>query len=461
MSTIKQLLKAEKSKGITIHFELRLDKADRAGRAPIRVVYRIEGVRKVYRTSLIILPQCWDGKSQQAVYIDRKTAKKFYPAIDYDYFLTEVEVTDFNNQLIETIGEIKTAANKFINNGVAYDADMMIEQIKKTKAPNTKKAEPTNFLFDFIDQYIIDHKATREATSLAVYRAMKNYLQAYQQHTGNRITFAKIDYSFLQSFQNFLLTCTRVVGGKVVPRLNNTTIAKQLSTVKTFISYAKKQGIVVSDSYKNFQIKRDELEVIALTNNEFEALYYFDLTNNKRLEQVRDIFCFSCSTGFRISDLKQLKREHIKQDEIILTIMKGGRNLTVPLNPFSRAILAKYETAHRPLPMISGQRINDYVKELCELVGINEQVEIVRFRGIVREAITYPKYELICAHTGRKTFVCLSLEKGMSAEQVMACTGHSTYASFKRYVNVTNKLKIVSMNKAWGEPMAQNSMRAV
>jgi integrase len=190
-------------------------------------------------------------------------------------------------------------------------------------------------------------------------------------------------------------------------------------------------------------------------------LYNFDLSENKKLAQVRDIFCFSCATGFRYSDLKQLKREHIKADEIILTIIKTGERLMVPLNPYSIGILSKYRQHHSPLPMISNQKLNDYVKELCLLAGINEPIEIVRSYGIKREAIIYPKHELISLHCGRKTFVTLSLEKGMSAEQVMACTGHRSYQSFKRYINITGKLKKTAMMKAWGGAKVESKLKAV
>ena len=231
--------------------------------------------------------------------------------------------------------------------------------------------------------------------------------------------------------------------------MNNTTVAKQLSTIKTFLNYAKAHGVTVTGNYKDFKIKKETLEVIALTNDEFESLYYLDLTKNKRLDQVRDIFCFACTTALRYSDLFQLKREHIKADEIKLTIKKTKENLSIPLTPYSKALLQKYEGLHRPLPVISNQKLNKYIKELCALAGINEPVEIVRFKGAKREATTYPKYELIGVHTGRKTFATLSLEKGMSAEEVMTITGHKDYKSFKRYVKITEQRKKVVMLKAW------------
>jgi integrase len=186
-----------------------------------------------------------------------------------------------------------------------------------------------------------------------------------------------------------------------------------------------------------------------------------DLSENKRLAQVRDVFCFACTTGLRYSDLNQLKREHIKNDEIKLTVKKTRDFLTIPLNSYSKSILSKYEAMLKPLPVISNQNMNYAIKDLCKLAGIDEQIEIVRFRGINREAITYPKYELIGVHTGRKTFCTLSLEKGMSAEEVMSTSGHSDYRSFKRYVKITEQRKKVVMVKAWGGLKEENKLKAV
>ena len=141
-------------------------------------------------------------------------------------------------------------------------------------------------------------------------------------------SFDNIDYSFFQSFQNFLILDRIDVNGKTIKGLNNTTVAKQLSTVKTFLNYARKQGIEISNKYKDFKIKRETREVIALTNEEFETLFNLYLSGNKRLSQIRDVFCFACATGLRYSNLNQLRREHIKSDEIRLTVKKTRDFLT-------------------------------------------------------------------------------------------------------------------------------------
>lgn len=265
------------------------------------------------------------------------------------------------------------------------------------------------------------------------------------------VAFETINYQFFQSFQRFLLDRSKLVNGVPVPSFNNTTIAKQLSTLKTILNYARIHGIEIPDKYRQFKINRESLEVIVLTSQEFEKLYNYNLTN-KKLQQVRDIFCFSCGSGLRYSDLAQLKWEHIKDGEIKFTVKKTKESLTVPLNPYTSAILKRYEGQMRPLPMISNQKLNKYLKELCELAGIDEPIEIVRYRGIKREETIYPKYELIGVHTARKTFATLSLEKGMSAEEVMSITGHKNYQAFKRYVKITEQRKKVVMKKAWVIP---------
>lgn len=434
----------------TIRFEIRTDKKDKAGQVPIRLIYQVAGQRAYFNAGKKLMPQCWDAAQQRAIYLDKKTAKKAAPSIDYDKLLAKSEADIINNHLIDLMRDVERIETRFELDKIKYDAEKVISTMKEAHKPNVIKKVPSKMLFDFIDQYIADHQNLRVNGSLQVYKSMKNHLQAYEKYTRKRVEFSKIDYSFFQSFQNFLISRKKMVGGVEVPLLNNTTIAKQLSTLKTFLGYARKHGIEIPDKYKDFTIKKEALEVIALSGKEFEALYYLDLSKNLRLAQVRDVFCFSCLTGLRYSDLKQLKREHIKADEITLTVQKTKEILMIPVTSLAQEILDRYIDQYWPLPMISNQKMNDYIKELCKIAGIFEPVEIVRYRGNKREAVVFPKCELIGVHAGRKTFVTLSLEKGMSAEEVMSITGHKDYKSFKRYVRVSEQRKKIVMLKAWG-----------
>jgi integrase len=421
----------------TLRFQLRTEKLNKFGNAPIQLVYQVKQQRACFSTGLSVAPIFWNSDVQQAVYIDKKKAAK----LKIKETIFESEVKQLNISLEEIKKLISEIEKRFELEGIVYDAEMVTQKLKELKTPTEKRVQPSKVLFDFIDNYIAEHSTIREKGSLSVYRALKNHLKAFESNK-TKVMFDRVDYAFFQSFQIFLIEKRN---------LNNTTVAKQLSTLKTFLNYATKNGINVNDGYKNFVIKREPLEVIALTNNEFLSLHNFDLSTKLRLAKVRDIFCFACTTGLRYSDLAQLKREHIKDNNIELVIKKTKQTLKIPLNPYSKAILQKYQHQLQPLPMITNQRLNDYVKELCQLVGVNEPIEIVRYKGTKRIATVHPKYELIGVHTGRKTFATLSLERGMTAEVVMATTGHTDYKSFKRYVKITEERKKLAMATAWAQ----------
>jgi integrase len=153
----------------------------------------------------------------------------------------------------------------------------------------------------------------------------------------------------------------------------------------------------------------------------------------------------------RYSDYHQFKREHIKGNTIQMTMKKGSKPWEIPLNPDSLSILAKYQEMTEPLPKISNQKLSKYIKEVCKIAGISEQIEIVRYKGAEPIKVIYPKYELVSAHTGRKTFCTLSLERGASVETVMRWSGHESYASFKRYVNLSRTHSISEMERIWGK----------
>ncbi len=439
----------------TLNFVLRTQKALKSGKIPIYLTYSLHRVRLFYSIGKkSIYPDYWNADDQRVVYIPQRDAKKIFPNLTVKALLTETEVNEINDLIGEYEADIKGIEKKFIALKTPFSSQMVIDELKVNEHKTTKKEEATGFVFDFMDKYIKDHEATREKGSLSVYKSVKNHLQAYQEATGNKVTFETIDYIFFQKLQSFLINRTKSdKEGNVSPMLNNTTIAKALSTLKTFLGYARKHGVKVNESYRDFTIKKEKLEVIALDQKEFDSIVSLDLSKNKRLDKARNIFVFACATGLRYSDMAQLKREHIKDNVITLTVKKTKTELTVPLNSVSSAILEKYQDLHKPLPMISNQNLNISIKDLCKEAGVNQPVEIVRFHGKKRVVNTYPKYELIHFHTARKTFVTLSLEKGMSAEEVMTISGHEDYKSFARYVKVTEKRKKVVMLKAWGEPL--------
>ena len=93
---------------------------------------------------------------------------------------------------------------------------------------------------------------------------------------------------------------------------------------------------------------------------------------------MRDVFFFQCFTGLSYSDVFNLRRRDIKGDHIEVTTVKTSDSLIIELNDHSKAILEKYKDVEfendKALPVITNQKMNDYLKELAELAEINELV---------------------------------------------------------------------------------------
>jgi integrase len=434
----------------TTNLELRKDIANKIGEHPLMINLWKDNQRKKLSTGINLLPLMWNSETKTIIRPGRKEFKKALPDLDYDTLPMADDIKRMNDSIAAITKQLNDIATRYELDGVQYSAAMMVDTLKGTKAPKVIE-QPSKFVFDFIDKYLKDNEGLRVKGSLGVYRSLKSHLQDFQKATRQKVSFEGIDYAFFNSFQAFLIN-KKIKVGKEHKNLQNTTIAKQLSTLKTFLTYARQHGIKINESYRNFTIKREKLGVVALTENEFISLYNMDLSNNKRLACIRDVFCFSCVTGLRYSDLMALRWENVKGHELRITVTKTKEQLTIPLIGYAVDILEKYKESAKPLPIISSQNFNIYIKELCKLAGINESIQVVRFNGVKRSVEIFPKYDLISAHVGRKTFCTLSLERGMSAEQVMKISGHSDYRSFQRYVNVTEQIKRDAMYKAWGTP---------
>lgn len=173
--------------------------------------------------------------------------------------------------------------------------------------------------------------------------------------------------------------------------------------------------------------------------------------NKKHLEKIRDVFLFQCFTGLRYSDVFNLRKSDVKEKHIEINSIKTSDNLTIDLNAHSREILLKYKdedfVQNRALPVISNQKMNDYLKELAELVEIDEPITQTYYMGKKRIDEVLPKYSLLGTHCGRRTFICNALSLGIPPQVVMKWTGHSDYSAMKPYIDIADEIKATAMEK--------------
>lgn len=237
-------------------------------------------------------------------------------------------------------------------------------------------------------------------------------------------------------------------------RMRNSTIKKHLGFIKWFLRWSFEKKYHDNDAYQSFRpkIKNTNKTVIFLTEEEKAKLLNYKIPKTKKyLERVRDVLFFTCYTGLRYSDVYNLKRSDIHSNKIKITTVKTSDSLIIEFNKHSRAILEKYKEIpykyDKALPVISNQKMNDYLKELGELAKIDTPVRQTYYIGNKRKDEVLPKYELLGTHVGRRTFICSALSIGIGVQIVMKWTGHSDYKAMKPYIDVADKTKESAMEK--------------
>lgn len=305
------------------------------------------------------------------------------------------------------------------------------------------KVNSGNTLFDIYDLFMEDEGKKNQWTK-ATFDKMLTQKKHLTDFDAN-LSFSDITEEKLIDYQYFLQD---ILG------LKNSTILKQFSFLRWFLRWCKKRNYLQTNIFEDFRpkLKTTQKKIIFLTQNELNQVKNYDIPPSKEyLERVRDVFLFLCFTGLRYSDASNLKRSDIKGNTIEVTTIKTSDSLIIELNKHSKAILEKYKddvfNKNLALPIITNQKMNQYLKELMELAGIDEPIRETYYKGNCRIDKVVPKYTLIGTHTGRRTFICNALSLGIPPQVVMKWTGHSDYKAMKPYIDISDETKSNAMEK--------------
>ncbi|MCR5644310.1 MAG: site-specific integrase [Prevotella sp.] len=283
------------------------------------------------------------------------------------------------------------------------------------------------------------------------YKTLRNNLidmRDYKRNAGLKFfdfTFDYFDEYGLQDFIDFLRDNKNYM---------NSSVTKNLSLIKVVIRWAYRRGFHNNNKFETFKpkMKTTQKKVVFLTKAELDQIEKAELPETKLyLYRVRDVFLFQCYSGLRYSDVANLKRCDVHDDFFEITTVKTCDSLRIELNKHSKAILDKYKMYDFPkgkaLPVISNQRMNEYVHELCKEAKISEPVRQTYYKGNERIDVVRPKHELVGTHTGRRTFICNALGMGIPPQVVMKWTGHNDYKAMKPYIDVADETKAEAMKK--------------
>jgi integrase len=406
----------------TVSYHLRNAKATEP--TPVFMLLYADSKQTKIKTGLRIHPGQWDTQGQKA-----KTRGKGIASTNGQI---NDDLTSMGKRAIDFYGQQRLT-------GRLPTGTEIWEAIKPTVGGLVAAEDTPRPLPDFA-RWLEADKSRLSAGTIRSRQTVLRHLEAFSAER-RELAYADLTREFKDSFTHFLAE---------VNGLADSSVNKELKILKAFVAHAADNGRCPHIETRTWRWKSKEPEIIALTSDELAAVQALGGLP-PYLENARALFLLMCLTGLRHSDAVRLKPEYDRGELLQLTAKKTSGLLQVYIRKALRPILDSYWAGE--LRLITNQSLNEYIKELCKRAGIDTPTEVTRYYGQGTQPVreTHPKYSLLCCHSGRRTFVTLSIDRGVPADVVMQATGHRNYKTLQRYNQTTAKRQVEVSRQVWGE----------
>ena len=331
------------------------------------------------------------------------------------------------NALLE---DIKASLNNIYHEQQRRDNYVTAEKVKNEFLGHSEKHETILNLFkkhnDDVKQLV---GISKTIATYRKYEVTRRHLAEFIQSKYNisDIAINEITPMFITDFELYLRTTCKC---------SYNTTAKFMQFFKRIILIARNNGILIGDPFANYKIRLEKVDRGYLTEDEIKIILKKKMVS-ERLENVRDLFIFSCFTGLAFSDIHGLRKEHIVEDSNGVRWIRKGRQKTkimcnIPLMEVPLKILEKYSTneycrKHGVLfPVLCNQKMNACLKELADICGIKKT---------------------LTTHVARHTFATFALANGVSIESVAKMLGHTNVQMTRHYARVLDRTVIREMSQ--------------
>ena len=384
----------------SVIFFIRKTRADKYGMAPIFLRITVNSQRSEISVRRKVNPANWNASAGKIKGCTRL-------------------VNEINEYLDEIRHKIYRIHSKMVAKGKPLDVGTI-----RDKFLGTDKKEKS-LLALYQDHNLQIHQLVGKEYSLGRYyqhNRTKNHLTSFilSEYHKEDIALRKVDLEFINRFEHYLLTNNK--GGR-------NTITKYLTNFKKIMRIAFANNWIKKDPFYHWKAVWKSVEREALNEHELRQLIDSKL-NGDRLNQVKDIFIFCCFTGLSYSDVKKLSSNHIAfgmngQKWIKTKRTKTKTKSSIPLLPMAENILKKYASIEKVadtsllLPVISNQKMNDYLKEIAGILKINKNLTF---------------------HLARHTFATtVTLANGVPIESVSRMLGHRSLRTTQIYAKVIDR----------------------
>lgn len=344
------------------------------------------------------------------------------------------------SQLASFIDRQKLRVENIINDFDKKGETPTISKIKKIYEEETGKVKSKCF-YEFVEETISNERMIGEISSSTLdnYDAEIGKLKTYKP----KLTIHDIDVKFLEEYKSYLL--------KTLVQAQNTAY-HAMCFLRKYTKMLFNDGKISPNPFAKFIVgKPFESELDFLEPEELTALHDLydsqellkiikvskskharDFNVGEKYQEVLRYFLVACYTGLRHCDIKTLKREHIKGNFIVKTIVKGrkGRHklVRIPIRIRLRSLL-NMNSSHELLfenAVMETSQTNKYLKKIVEIAKINKHIKF---------------------HIARHSFAIVSLMLGVKIEVVSDILAHSELTTTQRYARVVDRLREQEMNK--------------
>lgn len=346
--------------------------------------------------------------------------------------------TDVNNKLSELENHILEAFNATPPGKV--NKDWLKVTIENYYNPPKENEIPVD-LISYIDYYLEYRKNEITESNRKKVKVTKNKMLRLQKELGKPILINEINESFKKAYVDF----------SKEKAYSQNTQHREFVLIKTICFHARYLGLKTHHQLDGITLQREEGNHIYLNLEDLEKIKKVELDHDY-LNNARDWLIISCYTGQRVSDFMRFKSEMIRIEDgktlLEFRQKKTKKEMSIPVTKEVREILKK---RNGKFPRaISDQRYNDYIKEVCEMAKIKDEVKGKRRISIAPKDVkptkndyrdisdTFEKWELVSSHIGRRSFATNFYGK-VPTTYLINITGHGSEKMFLNYIKKSNK----------------------
>jgi len=321
------------------------------------------------------------------------------------------------------------------------DKNWLNTTIKNYYDPIVEEPSIPNDLICYIDYYLDYRKNEITEANRKKVKVAKNKMIRLQNELGKTILISEINEDFKKVYVDF----------SNANLYSQNTQHREFVLIKTICFHARHLGLKTHHQLEGITLKREENSHIYLTPEELEKIKNTELEHDY-LKNARDWLLISCYTGQRVSDFMRFEPEMIRIEDgkhlLEFRQKKTKKEMSIPVIKEVREILRNLK-GNFPRS-ISDQRYNDYIKKVCELAGLKDEVQGKRRVSIAPMGVkptkndyrdvldTFEKWELVSSHIGRRSFATNYYGK-VPTTYLINITGHGSEKMFLNYIKKSNK----------------------